>query len=176
MLGLLLIAAVQSTIGMWLPQYAPPNAIENDLPQMQRDHFTATADGGTPVSVSPKQQAHVYYDAVHNITLFASACCGWHEIVLANASSPPQTLASKDLSGVQTARGIHLGMTFGQLQHIYGAGRPQAVPQHPELRVVAYRTYATTYYKSNVLGKCPEFMNFYMDKNVVVAIQLGSGC
>jgi hypothetical protein len=121
-------------------------------------------------------RAHILYDPQHRVVLYVTGCCGWSQLVVAYASPPPATVMNGNFASLRTSRGIQLGMSRADVIRIYGDTKPQSVPHHPDVRVLAYTTLPPRNSFSKAHRVCGQFDNFYFRDDRLILIQLGSGC
>jgi hypothetical protein len=164
---------------MWLPTFGSANAFQKQashLSQFDRINYFAPwipsapdlrlqpADGTYFVygDTNPRT-VRVVYDYAHNITFYEQGCCSTREFVAAYASPPPDAVANHDLATLVTFRGIHLAMSPGDVQRVYGPARLKPIPQRPGVLVLAYT------------APC-QFRNFFFINDRLVLIQFAAGC
>ncbi|HVA32827.1 MAG TPA: hypothetical protein VNG31_01690, partial [Candidatus Baltobacteraceae bacterium] len=166
------IASADTGIGGWLPtlgvQFSPwgsaqakyvrkfdsfrcgsaaPSSTANPATFDYPMSACAVLMGGTAFSFGSgePQRGRVVYDSSHRIVLYYSGCCASRAYVLAaDASPPPMPLRAADLSGVRTQRGITLGMTIDQVQHVYGPATAYAPSNGPPgVRILTYSSFSS---------------------------------
>jgi len=126
-------------------------------------------------------KGHVVYDALHRVAFYQQGCCSWNEVVAAsNTSHPPLLVVARDLSGLHTVRGIHLGMRPAEVTRIYGASSLLTVPGRAGVTMLAYTTWKPLASGQSVGeafgGTCGQFENLYFRADRLILIQLGNGC
>jgi hypothetical protein len=115
----------------------------------------------------------VVYDRVHRIVFYSKGCCAWRGFALtAHVGSPPATVASVDLSGVRTHRGVTLGMTTAAVERIYGAAKPHAAKDIAGATTLSYATPT-----SNAPQRtCGQWQSFSFKQDRLISIDLLAGC
>jgi len=165
---LLLAASAKSGLSGWVPAYGNPGAPW----RAGTAAITGSSDalvGGRP----PKGGA--IYDAAHTTVLYYRRGCGLSSIVLAYwIPRPPAGVASADLSGVRTARGVHLGDTSGEVARSYGAATPRGVSGHAGTTMLSYTTRIAG--DGPEPGDCGQNENFVFHEARLIYIELASGC
>jgi hypothetical protein len=115
------------------------------------------------------------YDTAHSVALYYKGCCAWRGFALSSAlKAPPKPVASADLTGVHTMRGVSLGMTQKQLVRIYGAASPHTAKGQPGLTTVSYTT--MTHGPNGGGEACGQFQSFTFKSDKLVSIELLAGC
>jgi hypothetical protein len=133
---------------------------------------------GTPFvygNAGPPKGAAVY-DYAHHIAFYGQGCCAWYEVVAAaDAPKPPKRVVARDLRGLQTMRGIRLGMSAAAVLRIYGYVTPHQVKGHPGLRLLAYTTWHTAA-ASEINWTCGQGQNFVFRTGRLVWMQIANAC
>lgn len=114
------------------------------------------------------------YDRVHRIVLYAKGCCAWRGFALTGGiAPPPKPVATADLSGVRTKRGVTLAMTPAQVEQIYGAATLHSTKGRPDLSTLYYSTMKGG---PNSPEACGQFQSFSFKNGRLVSIELLAGC
>ena len=141
-------------VGRWLPPFVMPHQPAHASVPLVRENFAAGAgpprafglrgplDGTWIVfGLAGPPQAHVAYDRAHRIAFYDVGCCSWHISVLASGvDPPPHPVKDGDLREVRTTHGIALGDSVADVIRVMGPANLIAVPGHPTLRSLSYRT------------------------------------
>lgn len=186
-------SACSEAIGAWLPDYSifgsdfEPRATH----VAQRDGFIyehEKAPRGPLGFVGPDDgtffvygnagppKGHVVYDYAHHIAFFQQGCCAWDDVVEAYVPAPPKRVVDRNLTGLKTVRGAHLGMTEPDVRRIYGNAQLQTVPKHPGLTVLSYKTWTPLKGRRYPGDTCGQSQDFYFRDGRLAIIQIGNAC
>jgi len=96
-------------------------------------------------------------------------------VLAADASPPPMPLRAADLSGVRTQRGITLGMTIDQVQHVYGPATAYAPSNGPPgVRILTYSSFSSDPVRSS--EACGQYQVFAFRDRRLYFIEIYVGC
>lgn len=117
----------------------------------------------------------VVYDRTHALVLYSRGCCAWRGFALsAGVKPPPKAVAPANLGGVHTVRGIALGMTAAQVEHVYGPAKMHPMRGNPGVSALSYTTMTGT--PAGGGEACGQFQSFAFRNGKLVSIELLTGC
>ena len=121
-------------------------------------------------------KGHVVFDYAHHIAFYSQGCCSGNDVVaVVGVADPPKRVVARDLSGLRTVRGVRLGMSPAGVMSIYGASHLLRVPNHGDLRLLAYTTWPP-FHAVPSRDPCGQFQNFVFRYDRLISLQIGNGC